>query len=761
MTTTTASCCTAVACLVVGGSAVVAAGLRSPPASHSAGGEEGVFVPAPPAAASFPLVVRTRHASVTEADDVLLSLNLDVMGRGRHLDGLTSSHNDVAAEHPQHAYTYERDVLLHSPEDWSILHQAVGDSFEIDQEHTELFHFRGNDKEQHVVNPQKASTTKESDRHLGSTIALPDVYESMPFFPCYRTVQGTYDSMYDLQMKHPHLATVETIGTSFKGEPILMLKVTGPESAASPIADREPAVFTSGVHAREYAPPEIATRMAEYLIDQYGTDADITAILDHTVLHFVLQSNPDSRRIAEQNYAQSQPRKNQRNVDGCSSKNEWGTDLNRNFDFQHGSPGASNSPCHILYHGKNGASEGETKAIQNLSKRVFPEWQRKLDAETKAFEAAPDTARGLYVDIHSYGRDIIFPYGYQNKEVGNIEAFKSMSHKICSINGYDPSGSGYYFLGRTSGDTLDYHYGALGVASILYEVGNSWAESCSAFESYVFPSNLEALLYTTKLAMTPYRTSLGPDVMSMDVAVSADGNQITVNAEVSDYAMTELPQKARLSTAVQTIQSVKAYLDSHPYDASPSQPLLMTPDGGGSFKSHTESVSLTIDSSAIDGRHTVCLMASDTDGYDGTVSCKYVDIPVKADAAPTPTQEQEQSNEPINEEQMSTNNNNTIAAIEIETDDNKPTNETDTIIATNVTDTAAVATNQTIPIAPRENDMCPNISNEEACTKAGICRWRENKNKCVGICQGRKSEQQCLKNSMCQWDANLPKCSRK
>ena len=661
----------------------------------------------PPDAASFPLVVRTRHASVTEADDALLTLNLDVMGRGRHLDHYT--------------YTYERDVLLHSPEDWTVLRQAVGDGFEIDQEHTELFHFRG-------------SADEESDRHLGSTTstALPDVvYESMPYFPCYRTVQGTYDTMYDLQRKYSDLATVETIGTSFKGEPILMLRVTGPESAASPIADREPAVFTSGVHAREYAPPEIATRLAEYLLEKYGTDADVTAILDHTVLHFVLQSNPDSRRIAEQNYAQSQPRKNQRNVDGCSSTNQWGTDLNRNFDFQHGSPGASNSPCHILYHGKNGASEGETKAIQNLSKRVFPEWQRKLDAETKAFEAAPDTARGLYVDLHSYGRDIIFPYGYQNKEVGNIDAFKSMSHKICSINGYDPSGSGYYFLGRTSGDTLDYHYGALGVASILYEVGNSWAESCKTFESYVFPSNLEALLYTTKLAMTPYRTSLGPDVMSMDVAVSTDGDQITVSAEVSDYAMTELPQKARLSTAVQTIQSVKAYLDSHPYDVSPSQPLLMTPDGG-KFKSHTESVSVTIDSSSIDGRHTICLVASDTDGYDGTVSCKYVDIPAKADAS---TPAQQEGDETVTEEQ--------------------------TLNGDNSIDTTAAATNETIPIAPLDKNICSSIPNEEACAKAGICRWRENKNKCVGICQGRNSEEQCLKHSMCQWDSNLPKCSRK
>lgn len=721
--TTTSCCCattTAVACLVAGGSAVVAAGLRPPPPPVAAGEE----VPQPLAdASSFPLVVRTRHASVTEADDVLLRLDLDVMGRGRHLD------RSASEESSTHTYTYERDVLLHSPEDWTVLHEAVGDSFAIDQDHTELFHFRSNDEEEHVVNAQEALSAKEGGRQLGSTIALPDVYESMPYFPCYRTVQGTYDSMYDLQMKHPDLARVDPIGNSFQGGPILMLKVTGPESTASPIANREPAVFTSGVHAREYAPPEIATRFAEYLIDKYGTDADVTAILDHTVLHFVLQSNPDSRRIAEQNYAQSQPRKNQRNVDGCSSKNEWGTDLNRNFDFQHGSPGASNSPCHILYHGKNGASEGETQAIQNLSRKVFPEWQRKLDAETKAFEAAPDTARGLYVDIHSYGRDIIFPYGYQNREVGNVDAFKSMSHKICSINGYDPSGSGYYFLGRTSGDTLDYHYGALGVASILYEVGNSWAESCSAFESYVFPSNLDALLYTTKLAMTPYRTSLGPDVMSMDVKVSADGNQITVSAEVSDYAMTELPKKAQLSTAVQTIQSVKAYLDSHPYDTSPSQPLLMTPNGG-SFKSHTESVSLSIDSSPIDGRHTICLVASDTDGYDGTVSCIYVDIPVKADATPTPAQA------------------------------TTPANETDTT-ATNVTDSAAAATNQMIPIAPRDIDICPDIPNEEACTKAGICRWRENKNKCVGICQGRQTEQQCLKNSICQWDSNLPKCSRK
>ena len=502
----------------------------------------------------------------------------------------------------------------------------------------------------------------------------------------------------------------------------------------------------------------------------------ITAVLDHTVLYLVLQSNPDSRRIAEKNYANAQPRKNQRNNDGCPSSAQWGTDLNRNFAFQHGSPGASNSPCHIIYHGRTGGSEGETRAIQDLSRRVFPEWQRKADPEAAPFEAAPDTARGLYVgeffvcvpayfviivlllimqhcaahphrlcpshitrhpsaDIHAYGRDIIFPYGYQDREVGNIDAFKSMSHKICSINNYDPSGSGYYFLGRTSGDTLDYHYGALGVASILYEVGNSWAESCSVFESSVYRPNLEALLYTTKLAMTPYRTSLGPDVLSVDVTVSDGGDQVTINADVSDYAMTELSGKQRLSTAVQTIQSVKAYLDSHPYDASPSQPLSMTPSGGGSFSSHTESVSLSIDTSSIDGRHTICLVASDTDGYDGTVSCEYIDIPVKADAT---------VEEPPTADINSTN----LAEL--------PSTET----TDNIT---PPLTTETIPedIVARDNDGCSDISSEVACNDVDVCRWRPNKDKCVGICQGKQTEEQCVKHAMCQWDANAPKCFRK
>lgn len=45
------------------------------------------------------------------------------------------------------------------------------------------------------------------------------------------------------------------------------------------------ALFTSGVHAREYAPPELLARFLERLVEGFGTDAEVTSILQHTEVH--------------------------------------------------------------------------------------------------------------------------------------------------------------------------------------------------------------------------------------------------------------------------------------------------------------------------------------------------------------------------------------------------------------------------------------------------------------------------------------------
>ena len=55
-------------------------------------------------------------------------------------------------------------------------------------------------------------------------------------------------------------------------------------------------------------------------------------------------------------------------------------------------------------------------------------------------------------------------------------------------------------------------------------------------------------------------------------------------------------------------------------------------------------------------------------------------------------------------------------------------------------------------------DECLIIKSQVICNHVESCRWRSNKRKCVGVCQGKQDEEQCLKHpKQCRWDANL-KC---
>jgi len=57
----------------------------------------------------------------------------------------------------------------------------------------------------------------------------------------------------------------------------------------------------SGIHAREWAPPELNLRLAEYLLANYDTDADVKWLLDYNRVHLVLSTNPDGRTRDESN----------------------------------------------------------------------------------------------------------------------------------------------------------------------------------------------------------------------------------------------------------------------------------------------------------------------------------------------------------------------------------------------------------------------------------------------------------------------------
>ncbi len=168
-------------------------------------------------------------------------------------------------------------------------------------------------------------------------VRIPGQTEGIPGFPCYRTVEETYASAQQIVADHPDLATWIDIGDSWEktqagglpGYDLMVLRLTN-----SNIPGPKPKFFAmSAIHAREYTTAELNTRFAEYLVNNYGKDPDITWILDYTEIHLLLQSNPDGRKIAETGDLW---RKNTDNNDGCNISTLWGTDLNRNYQLSVG-----------------------------------------------------------------------------------------------------------------------------------------------------------------------------------------------------------------------------------------------------------------------------------------------------------------------------------------------------------------------------------------------------------------------------------------
>lgn len=195
------------------------------------------------------------------------------------------------------------------------------------------------------------------------------------------------------------------------------------------------------------------------------------------------------------------------------------------------------------------------------------------------------------------------------------------------------------FLYPASGDTSDYAYGVLGVASLGLEIGSDFYEPCSSFESTVLPDNLPALMYVTKVAKKPFSLGKGPDILSLVVSESTTG-EIVVSATASDSQLVNIEGYSAFQTGDQIVTKVELYLDVHPYDYIGTGTMwLMQPTTA--FDSQDVSVELTISTERFTvGRHTLFAQATDSDDYAGPVSAVFFNVEKTTTSSPT--------NEPIN-----------------------------------------------------------------------------------------------------------------
>lgn len=425
--------------------------------------------------------------------------------------------------------------------------------------------------------------------------------DPIPGYPCYRTVEETYQSMQDLATAYPALVSIEDYGDSWEktqpggapGYDMLAVHLTN-----TAIPGPKPRFLLFGaVHAREYVTAETAMRFAEWLVTHYGSDPDATWILDHHEIVVSPQANPDGRKIAE---AGQLWRKNTDNDDGCLSS--FGVDLNRNYAFKWGVAGSSTNPCSETYRGPSAASEPETQAHQNLILSLFPDQRGPNDPDP-----APITATGILISLHSFSELVLWPWGWTSAPAPNAADLQAIGAKFATYNHYTAQQS--YQLYPTSGTTDEYAYGVLGIAGFTFEMGTTFFQDCDTFENTIYPDNFDALFYAAKIPRTPYMTARGPD--SLNVSMSAQfvpaGTPVDVRATLNDT-----------QNGNQAIAAGEAYIDTPPWAGG--TPVMMVPDDG-SFNSPVEAAHATLNTTGLsNGRHLIFTRGRDAGNWWGPMT---------------------------------------------------------------------------------------------------------------------------------------------
>ncbi|MEO6065303.1 MAG: M14 family zinc carboxypeptidase [Lysobacterales bacterium] len=456
----------------------------------------------------------------------------------------------------------------------------------------------------------------------GAKSSAPGALAGIINFPCYRTVVEANARFDALLAQYPQLVRVVDIGDSWErstgavggGEDLRVIKLTNAN-----ISGIKPKVFLmTGLHAREYTPVEVGLRLVEWLLANYGENADATWLLDHQELHVLVQSNPDGRKRAEQGASW---RKNT-NIDHCPAGRR-GADLNRNYPFEWGAHGGSSGdPCMDTFRGPSTSSEPETQAVINYVRTQFADSRGPL-----ATDAAPADTSGLFFDVHSYSKLVLWPWGYTNQVPPNGPALETLGRRFAWFNGYSPEQAVDLYV--TDGTTDDFAYGELGVAAYTFELGNHFFESCAAFESTVFPDNFAALRYALRVARAPYQLPAGPEAREVAITpdISLPGEAFTVSGTLDD---TRFNQSLGGTEPSHVVTSANVYVQLAPWQVGAS-PIVATASDGA-FDEANEGVAANVSGAGLGlGKHLIYLQGRDASGSAGPVAAAFADIRAPAD----------------------------------------------------------------------------------------------------------------------------------
>lgn len=440
----------------------------------------------------------------------------------------------------------------------------------------------------------------------------PDYPKVSESYSCIRNLEGSYMTMEYLQTAYPDLVEVIDIGPTYLkvagegGHEMKILKITNKNSNAT---EKAPLFITCSLHAREAVPAEVCARFAEDIVKGYGENADKTWILDYTVIHMLMQGNPDGRADDEAQYAVLGRgycrRKNLHQEKRCAfdDGSKFGVDLNRNFPHREWGTTGTGLKCRSSNAGPSKASEPETQNIVNYMDSEISGINIKVDGDFT------NDATGLVLDLHSYGYFFVWPAVYSRTDDSSKEReLRALAYKIDSFSEVDFSMANDFAI---SGSLLDWSHDRFGISAIAIEFGSVFYENCTAVEGSIVEEALNILLYGARVAWRPYIYPKGPDIFDIRLSSSTlmQNEALQVDLFISDSARV----RNDYSTGGQAIDDLKVFIDSHPYENS-SMPYNLTTNL--TFNDLQEAnFTLNINVSSLDeGGHILYLQGYDTGG---------------------------------------------------------------------------------------------------------------------------------------------------
>ncbi|KAL7753875.1 hypothetical protein RI367_000807 [Sorochytrium milnesiophthora] len=260
----------------------------------------------------------------------------------------------------------------------------------------------------------------------------------------------------DLQRTYPALVSLQSIGKSYEGEELVVARVGAQKDNAT--SAKPKLVVLGAQHAREWISTAVILNMLRAWPLQYGSDPNVTALLDTFDVYILPVANPDGYKTTF-----ATDRLWRKNRQPTSSKDCIGIDQNRNWPLYWSVDtfGASTDPCDDTFKGDAEGDALETAAIV--------QW-----LETKA-QADNDPWMAM-MDLHSYSQLWLSPYGYdcqrQMDDQARVDAAANKAvNALAQVYGTEFTyGSVCQVLYPASGSSIDWAYGH---ANITYAYGST------------------------------------------------------------------------------------------------------------------------------------------------------------------------------------------------------------------------------------------------------------------------------------------------